>query len=578
MRQFRIIVGWLLTVPALLLGVCGLAPAQENGDLRALIEMQGKQLQEQAKALEQQSKQIQLLQQRLEASPKPPDTAAPVDSGAVPPPLDDAAVRKIIADYLDDADKVKTEKKQKEEEDYKEVGQDTTFKSMWRNGFFAETADKAFTFHFGGRVDYDNGAYDVPHYVQNAVGKEPNDLEQGSNFRRLSLRADGTMWAQMDWMFDVDFSRSSDLRKFSTTPVPSVNVLNDWIGWHDLPFLDIVRVGHQKEFFSFASATSAYFLPFMERPAIQDAFEDNYLYDNGITTSRTYFHDHLYTWLGLFQTNTRSSGFDVQTTAKLALDARVCVMPIYCEAEQQWMNIGIAVSERANPNNPANGLPFNRITVRPQVRTGSAFQVPNLIDTTNYYTTDGTQVISVCYNQAWGPLAIGAQYEGTYNGNSYVGGLPNANGTLAKGVTPLGNVYFDGCHFEALYFLTRGDHHRIVANNPGFARVRPVENFYLVRRHDEEGAGCGLGAWEIGIAYDHVNAENAVLTQQDDGGRLDSITLGLNWYLNPNARIQWNYVFTSGFFGGAADAAGNHFGPLVDGSFQSLGMRFHYDF
>jgi phosphate-selective porin OprO/OprP len=605
--------GCFLATWLMVAGAAGAAGAGDDlTELRELIDKQSQQLAAQAKALEQQSKQLQeqataleqqkrqieqlknaagadpsttqaqqlqkqaralqieLLQQRLEAGQADTDAAA---TG-----LDDQAVRKIIADYLAETENENAEKKLKEDQQFREVGKDLSFKDLWRNGFTAETADKAFTFHMGGRFQYDTGFYAVPKYVQNAVGDEPNDLEQGSDFRRAMLRADGTLWSQMDWVFEVDVSRASDLRKFMDAPDTSVNFLNEWVGWHDLPLLDVVRIGHQKELLSFGSATNPNFLPFMERSYIFDAFEDDYDYDNGITTSRTYLHDRLYTWFGLFQTNTRAGAFDVQTTAKLAVDGRVCVMPIYCAEEQRWLNIGIAVSERANPNNPANGLPFNRVTVRPLVRTGSAFQVPNLIDTTNYYTRDGTQIVSVCYNQAWGPLAIGAQYEAQYNGNSFAGGLPNANGTLPSGVTPLGNLYFDGYHIEILYFLTRGDHHRIVPREPGFDRVIPVENFYLVNRHDAAGPACGLGAWEIGISYDHVNAENGVLTQLDDGGRLDSISAGLNWYLNPNAKIQWNYVFTTGFFGGAANAAGTHFGPLVDGSFHSFGMRMHFDF
>jgi len=28
-----------------------------------------------------------------------------------------------------------------------------------------------------------------------------------------------------------------------------------------------------------------------------------------------------------------------------------------------------------------------------------------------------------------------------------------------------------------------------------------------------------------------------------DGGTLDTATVAVNWYLNPNTRVMWNYIF-----------------------------------
>ena len=47
-----------------------------------------------------------------------------------------------------------------------------------------------------------------------------------------------------------------------------------------------------------------------------------------------------------------------------------------------------------------------------------------------------------------------------------------------------------------------------------------------------------MGAWEIAVRYDTIDLNDGPIS----GGEADQITLGLNWYLNPNTRIMWNYV------------------------------------
>jgi phosphate-selective porin len=181
-----------------------------------------------------------------------------------------------------------------------------------------------------------------------------------------------------------------------------------------LPVFGNVRVGHIKEDLSFYNASSGRNIPFMERPNVWDAIEDPYIFDNGIMMSRTYLDDLLYVSLGLFMTNTRTGAFTVSPGAPLAFDVRVCYMPIYNEEDQHWMNIGATGSVRANPYERGTELPVGQTTVAPLVRAGISSQVPNIINTRPFYTREGTQLYTLCYNHSWGPFSMGAQYDGQF--------------------------------------------------------------------------------------------------------------------------------------------------------------------
>jgi phosphate-selective porin OprO/OprP len=77
--------------------------------------------------------------------------------------------------------------------------------------------------------------------------------------------------------------------------------------------------------------------------------------------------------------------------------------------------------------------------------------------------------------------------------------------------------------------------------------VRPFENFFRVRSRN--GGTCrGKGAWEVAARVSSLNLNgtyaSTVSTPGDlsGGGILTDTTLGLNWYMNPYTKAQFNYI------------------------------------
>src|SRR5262249_53336394 len=155
---------------------------------------------------------------------------------------------------------------------------------------------------------------------------------------------------------EADLSRAADFKLFQDNPQTTIFITDAWIGLRDLPLVDTVRVGHQKQYLTFSNATSSSFTPFMERPYIFDAYENDFSFGSGISTSRTYLNERVTTWFGGFWHGTRSQAFNVG--GGYDLSGRLTVMPIYDEDEQRWLNLGVSAA------NISIHDPAERVTVR----------------------------------------------------------------------------------------------------------------------------------------------------------------------------------------------------------------------
>jgi phosphate-selective porin OprO/OprP len=91
----------------------------------------------------------------------------------------------------------------------------------------------------------------------------------------------------------------------------------------------------------------------------------------------------------------------------------------------------------------------------------------------------------------------------------------------------------------------------------------PYENAFCVRGHD----GCwakGWGAWQVGARYSYLDLQDKNIGL----GVVHGVTAGLNWFLNPNAKIQWNYIWEYREVDPQSTA----------GVIQGFGMSFRFDF
>ncbi len=536
------------------------------------IERQNEELRRQ---LQEQQELIRQLQQQQQQPEKVPEPKKEPEQLPPPQPKKEDAPKK-------DGDAKKDAEPKKDDVVVYEVGKDLKMGVTWRDGMFLETADKAFSFNVGGRVDFDMGWHHANHELVRSIGQfnnfaDPNlGLSDGTDFRRARLRFQATFWDVGEFVCEYDFANFADLRRrtlgipTSPTDFPSQPPVTDfdpgvttrftdvWVGLKNLPWIGTFRAGHQKEWITFSNATSGRFLTFMERPLLFDAFNSDFQWSNGLTLQNNFLNERAYYWFGFFKANSNLGAFDFGD-GDYVLDTRWTALPVWLDDGNVWAHVGVDFSHRA--------LHFNqtRFRSRPLIWTGANFQVPNILNTGAVFSRDPEELVNFEFASAWGPLTLTSEYTMVFINNTFTGGLPAPDGSLPDGVKARGDYFAQGWYVEALYFLT-GEHRGYRREQPGYDRIRPAENFFLV--HGPHGPLCGLGAWEVGVRYDWLDLSHGGI----NGGTANAVTLGLNWHVNPNMKVQWNVVWMRRDFDPPDDAGRRA------GDFASLGMRFHWDF
>ncbi len=501
-------------------------------------------------------KQVQELQRLLANQ----NQIAPA-GGSSPAAVDSKAVEKIVGDYLkrDKEDSKKKEEAKKKEDEAKghEVGASLGMTARWNHGPWLESSDKAFKVHLGGRTQFDIAsvwAQDNVMFGGGGIGA----FDDAVNFRRARLAVEGTAWEVINFNFEYDFLNTFDAgapagvgnrRNFvENTPVPT----DLWMEITHLPWLGNLRIGNHKPWISFEHLTSSRFLNFLERSYQFDSFIENG--NNGFSPGISiwnYTEDESFAWqVGVFK-NTRSIfGWNVGDGEWMG-NARVIGTPFYQNEGREFVYIGLGAYAGDTDDDTV------RYRSRTMIRNGPA-PLHN-IAAISQFTADSQFVFSPELVIQYGPWILQAEYVGAYTDG--VTAIARTSGKSTA--TPNGrNYYAQGAYAEVLYFLT-GEHRDLDRKLGRFNRVVPFRNYFFV-----PGEGCSnifsSGAWQVAGRYSWLDLDNNGIK----GGQIHSMTLGLNWFLNPNFKIQWNYEY----------AHRQIFAQPSTGNYQGAGVRFSFDF
>lgn len=410
------------------------------------------------------------------------------------------------------------------------VGSDKSLKASWNHGLEFESKHKDFRVHVGGRTQFDNSffANDPALTVSpsiGGIGPQPDSFQ----FRRGRLRIEGTMYENLDFAAEYDFVNTlAPASPNVGQPVVAVPGITDLYGTlTHLPRVGNFRFGNMKEPIGMEHVNSSRFLPFIERSFLQDAVFGPF--SNGFTPGVMIFNireDERATWaIGWFSAQNSIFGYGVGPES--AVTGRVTWLPAYDEPSQGrylW-HLGLAGSVRGADEGQV------RIRTRGNIRSGPPGVLNPIYADTGAMAASTEDFFAAETAINAGPLTIQAEFTGMV--------VTDAVQPFQSPAVPIdrGNPLFYGGYVEALWFLT-GEHSNYSLARAAFDRLTPYENFFLLPA--QRGQARGSGAWQIGARYDAIKLNaNGI-----NGGILHGFTFGLNWYWNPNMKVQINYDLT----------------------------------
>lgn len=354
---------------------------------------------------------------------------------------------------------------------------------------------------WGGRIDTD-----WVNWARDEEFGQPNYVE----FRRLRLFASGEGYGVYDYQLDLGFAPDvNDL--FQATEL-DVEVKDAFVGLRDLPMLGYLMIGHFRVPIGLANTTSSRFIPFMERSLPTRLLPARAL---GVAAYNASPSENL-TWsLGAFfddLNDNRGAIIDDNQGARIV--GRTTCTPFYDELSHRCFlhtGLGYMYSRPRSRSNPliSSYRPV-RFWARPEISRGNPLIDTGLANTQHYQTAN---VELALVN---GPVTI--QSEMTWTGWNQTSGEKS-------------NLY--GAYVYGSWFLT-GEQRSYNRRFGTFGRVTPYENFWIVPTKD--GHRAGWGAWELATRWSYLSFSD--YNEQ----YLNDLTVGVNWYWNPNCRVMMNWI------------------------------------
>jgi phosphate-selective porin OprO/OprP len=224
---------------------------------------------------------------------------------------------------------------------------------------------------------------------------------------------------------------------------------------------------------------------------------------------------------------------------------RVTFLPAYRDDGKYLVHVGLGAASRDLDGDQA------RYRARFDARNSPSAFAPRVAETGLFFGST-QQLLIPEFALVAGPLSVQSEY--------YAGWVQDAALAITDDLpgAPQGTVFMQSAYAEAHLFLT-GEHREYNRQTGVFDRVSPLRPVAWTR--------CGFtgwGAWQVAARYSYLDLNSKGV----NGGRVHDMTLGLNWFLNPNMKLQWNYFL----------AHRNVADPAGDGFVHGFAVRTAFDF
>jgi len=303
----------------------------------------------------------------------------------------------------------------------------------------------------------------------------------GAEFRRVRLYSSGEIYGTVKYKLQLDFSAGK------------ISFKDVWMELNKLPVKGNIRVGHFKEPLRLEALTSSKYITFMERGlpiAMSPERNTGAMYHTTIGKK-------LSLQTGIFR---QSDDFGNDKTANNNINITSRASYLAINDGNKLLHLGVANSKRKS-----NDKSYN-FSSRAENHLG------NKLISVNKEQVNYVNIFSGEMSYVNGPISL--QMEAL---QTTINSIPEIERSFII------NHEIISYYGQVSYFLT-GESRSYKNSLSGFGRVNPKNNY----------GENGWGAFEVAARFSAIDME--------EDGSLEDITIGLNWYLNPNTRIMFNYV------------------------------------
>jgi len=363
---------------------------------------------------------------------------------------------------------------------------------------------RAVEINFKGRLHVDVWTFpgDSPGVNAFETGDATISPQDRLEIRRARLGADGTLFGNILYELELEFADAND-----------AEFRDLYFGWDNLPVLQRVLLGNQKRPYALDQLNSSNQNVFMERAMIAQAFNANNrrfgLQSYGVTA------DEAWNWrYGVFNLREmQSDGLYSSDNWQMEMAARLARTLMEPRAPQQYLHAAVAANYAEPDGDPKPGRAPNQafFMSEPEASTEMTWLDTGTIAGADRYSLLGLEsVVNL------GRFQVAGEYMNLW---------------LDRQAGFGDSVYLHGGYIYLALFLT--DHYQ-----PWNRRLGIIDRITTLDPRRADDWRC-LGAWQIALRWSYADLADSNIA----GGIGESLTLGLNWYWTPRARMQLNAIY-----------------------------------